>query len=300
MFIQKLDTNTPMLVAASQRKRSFPPFLDFVIWVVIFCISQLIISLITGVLIPRLTGTASAPLAPINLYCTAVTVAFAVLYCLKAECRSSLSMGFVKHHAVIEYVVGFAVGLSMFGLVMLFCKPFGAFKLSLTPNLTSLIPSLILFLGGFVVQGFSEEVLCRSYLLNSLCPKTGAPIAVAISSIAFSLLHIGNSAVSLVALVNIALFGAFAGIYFIRRGNIWGVAAIHTAWNFAEGNIFGVRVSGVNLSTSVFTAAADESLALLNGGEFGAENGLAVTLVLLIGIALIVIIPASHKKEGLS
>ena len=297
MSLKKSNFDTPMLKAANDRKCSFSPLADCIIWVCVFCLSQLIISLISGVLIPKLTGSVSDSLSPIDLCCTSVTIAFAVIYCLKIEGRNLLSMGFVKRRAVVEYVVGLAIGFAMFSLVMLICKLSGAFELSLAPNLTASVPMLTAFFGGFVIQGLSEEVLCRSYLLNSLCPKTGVPIALAISSVAFSLLHIGNTAISPLALINIALFGIFAGIYFLRRGSIWGVAAIHTAWNFAEGNIFGVRVSGVTLSTSVFTATADESLALLNGGQFGAENGLAMTLALLIAIALAIFIPTSSKQR---
>jgi membrane protease YdiL (CAAX protease family) len=133
-------------------------------------------------------------------------------------------------------------------------------------------------------------------LLNSLFPKTGALLAIAVSSVAFSLLHVDNAAVTPIALVNIALFGVFAGIYFLRRGSIWGIAALHSAWNFAEGNIFGVRVSGALPQASMFTATADGSMWLLSGGDFGAEGGLAVTAVLAIATIAVYCIPITHKK----
>ena len=76
----------------------------------------------------------------------------------------------------------------------------------------------------------------------------------------------------------------FAALYFIRRGSIWGIAALHTAWNFVQGNIFGCYVSGINFYQSVFTTEIDNALSPINGGWFGPEGGLAVTAVLLIGI----------------
>lgn len=146
------------------------------------------------------------------------------------------------------------------------------------------------------MQGLAEEVLCRSYLLNSLAVKQKAPIAVAVSAAAFSALHIANPSVTPVALINIALFGIFAGVYFWRRGSIWGVAALHTAWNFAEGNIYGINVSGIAPTVSVFSASVDNSLSIWNGGSFGAEGGLAVTVTLTLATIGACFLPHQNKN----
>lgn len=291
MRFKKPDINTPMLRATAKRKHSLPIICEFAVFLLVFLASQILCALIT-----KFFGTASSQLSPLDLYLTLVTVTVVLVYCLVIEGRNPLSMGFVRHNAVAEYFVGFAFGLLMFGAVVLISLPFRAINLTLTSNLPALIPTLLLFLGGFVIQGFSEELLCRSYLLNSLFPKSGAPLAIAVSSVAFSLLHIGNAAVTPIALVNVALFGVFAGIYFLRRGSIWGIAALHSAWNFAEGNIFGVRVSGAQPQASVFNTTADGSMWLINGGDFGAEGGLAVTVVLTIATIAVYCIPITHKK----
>jgi len=82
------------------------------------------------------------------------------------------------------------------------------------------------------------------------------------------------------------LFGIFAGVYFIRRGNIWGVAAVHSIWNFAQGNIFGVLVSGNDFGTTIFTSTINENLTILNGGDFGLEGGILTTIVMVAGIVI--------------
>jgi len=50
------------------------------------------------------------------------------------------------------------------------------------------------------------------------------------------------------ALANLALYGLFAALYALREGGIWGISAQHTAWNWAQGNIFGLQVSGIGTS----------------------------------------------------
>ena len=85
-------------------------------------------------------------------------------------------------------------------------------------------------------------------------------------------------------MVNLTLFGVFASVYFIKRGSIWGIAAIHSIWNFVQGNLYGIKVSGTESSCSVFSSVSAEGKTLINGGDFGLEGGLAVTVVLVIGI----------------
>jgi hypothetical protein len=93
----------------------------------------------------------------------------------------------------------------------------------------------------------------------------------------------------------LVLYGIFAALYFIRRGSIWGVAAFHSIWNFVQGNFFGIQVSGLKVGSSVLTSELTETGRLVNGGGFGLEGGLAVTLVLAIGIAVLYFM--KPKKE---
>ena len=55
-------------------------------------------------------------------------------------------------------------------------------------------------------------------------------------------------------------------------------------WNFVQGNFYGIPVSGLEMSDSVFTTTINEELELINGGTFGAEGGLATTIVMLLCI----------------
>ena len=200
------------------------------------------------------------------------------------EKRNALSLGLVKKGAVLEYLAGMAIGSALFGSAILIGLLTGWLELSAvaTPN----VGMIILFFFGYVVQGFSEELLCRSYLFVSL--SRGNPLwqCVLTSSLLFASLHAFNPNITILAMLNLILFGVLASFYVLRRGSIWGIAAVHTVWNFAQGNVFGISVSGMASTPSLLTTTLKEGdLAnLIHGGAFGLEGGLAVTIALAAGI----------------
>ncbi len=102
---------------------------------------------------------------------------------------------------------------------------------------------------------------------------------------AFAALHLLNPGISLLAVVNLTLFGIFASVCFIKTENIWLVGALHSVWNLVQGNVYGIKVSGMETSCTVFSSAMTEGMELLNGGDFGLEGGLAVTIVFMAGTA---------------
>ena len=233
----------------------------------------------------------------ISLFATTATVGVVLLFCLLAEGRSLCSLGLTKRGACREYAVGILGGLVLFGLPVLLCVIAGTLDLTITRPTPALLP-LLLCLGGFLIQGASEELLCRSYLMVSL--SRGLPLwaCAIINALLFSLLHVNNPSVSVVALVNIFLFGLFASLLTLRRGSVWMVCAIHSMWNFAQGNVFGIPVSGITGLPSPLTAQVAEGgwQTLVNGGAFGLEGGLAVTVVLAVACVVVLMMPTKQSE----
>ena len=233
----------------------------------------------------------------ISLFATLATVAVVLLYCLLAERRSLLSLGFTKRGAGVEYAVGILGGIVLFGLPVLLCMAAGTLTLTPAEPAPSLLP-LLLCLVGFLIQGASEELLCRSYLMVSLSRGLPPWVCAAINALLFSLLHVGNPNVSAIALVNIFLFGILASILTLRRGSVWMVCAVHSMWNFAQGNLFGIPVSGLAGLPSPLRAEIAEGgwQTLVNGGAFGLEGGLAVTVVLVTACAVVLLLPTKKAE----
>lgn len=229
------------------------------------------------------------------LFLTVTTIVITVLWCRFIEKRSLSSMGFVKKNFLLQYIFGMLVGLVMFAVVFLICVATKAIDFN-GFNASANFTMIALFFLAFIIQGASEEILMRGFFMISATRTSSVFTAILVSSVAFSLLHSGNSGVSVLAFINILLFGVFCSLYMIRTSNIWGVCAIHSVWNFAQGNIFGCLVSGMNLSNSLFLSEIDANRVTTNGGEFGPEGGVAVTLVLVIAIMLVVFIPTKNKS----
>ena len=84
-------------------------------------------------------------------------------------------------------------------------------------------------------------------------------------------------------------------LYLFKTDTVWGVAGIHGAWNFAQGNLFGILVSGQPSGTSLMTFLPQGNQAWLSGGSFGIEGSIMTSLVLLL---LIVYLANQLKKEN--
>lgn len=236
----------------------------------------------------RITGQALGSNAYMiaSLFATAVMIILVILFCKLVQKRKPSSLGFVKEGAGVEYLRGAALGFAMFSMAVLICVLTGSVRLSAAQGALAPLP-LVLFAAGYMVQGMAEEALCRGYFMVSLGRRYSMDMAVLINAVAFGALHALNPGVSSLAILNIILFGIFASLCFIRTENIWLVGALHSVWNFAQGNIYGIKVSGLKTDCSVLSAVMTEGKDLFHGGAFGLEGGLAVTIVLVAGIAVL-------------
>ena len=230
------------------------------------------------------------------LFSTIAMILLTMLFCKLIQKRKMTTLGFVKKGMVTEYLIGLLIGFVIFSLAVLLCVVTGSLKLSGISS-TFNIWVLVLFFAGYMIQGMAEEVLCRSYLLVSIARRYPMWLAVLLNSLFFAALHLGNSGISVLAFINLTLFGVFASVYFIKRGSIWGIGAIHSIWNFVQGNFYGIKVSGMETSCTVFDSISVEGKGFINGGDFGLEGGLAVTLVLVVGTIILLLRPAKYKNE---
>ena len=220
-----------------------------------------------------------------SLICTLLMTILVIIYCKAIEKRSLYSMGFVKNKAFTDYITGACLGVLMLTIALLIAFLCGTVTYE-GYSLGDGIGLLFLFLLGFIIQGMGEEVFLRGYFMVSVASRNSICLAIMSNSILFALLHVFNNGIDLIPLINLTLFGIFASIYTLKMNSIWGICALHTTWNFAQGNLFGIKVSGIDAQVSLFTFKLKDAGEIINGGSFGLEGGLAVTLVLVIGIII--------------
>jgi len=166
----------------------------------------------------------------------------------------------------------------------------------------ALLPIGVLML-GFIIQGSSEELLFRGWLMQLIASRHGLWIAVVANSALFALAHAGNMEPSkelFVGLANIVLFGLFISLYAVREGSLWGVCGWHAAWNWLLGLGFGLEVSGLKIdSLPLITdlTAAPGAAWWLTGGAFGPEASVVTTAVLLTG-AIVLALRGRTRDHG--
>ncbi|QLH76147.1 CPBP family intramembrane metalloprotease [Halosimplex rubrum] len=184
----------------------------------------------------------------------------------------------------VELAVGF---LRVTGTVVARADPTLAVGPGVAPAL-----ALALTLAYFVGVGVFEELLFRGYLLTNVAEGLagwrgiglGGAFAGAtvVSSLAFGVGHGLNPNVTVLALVNIALFGGLFAASYLLTGRIAAAVGLHVTWNFSIASLFGFPVSG--FTTPVTVVAVEQSgPAVLTGGSFGPEGGLIALGALVVG-----------------
>lgn len=304
-----------MVVEAAQAQKGLIWILEILVFVAVFFVSNIAmmitimpLSLVLMLTNGRFMNAAAADdvktmllieeeIASSNVYMFGmlaseiIMIIIVCLFCKLLQKRKMRTMGFCKKAAVKEYLLGMVAGFACFSLAVLLSVLTGGLQLelSLTFRLSPVrvLGIFLLFLIGFMIQGMAEEVICRGYFMVSYARRYPVYAAIIANALIFAALHLLNSGISVLAFVNLFLFGVFASVYFIRRGNIWGIAAFHSVWNLVQGNFYGIKVSGMDLSDSFLTATLTEGREVLNGGAFGLEGSLPVTLVLVAGILLL-------------
>ncbi len=225
----------------------------------------------------------------LSLFSMLIVSALVIVFCRFIERRSISSMGLaVRRRSVPELTVGLIAGLLLAGITFLIL--YATRALTVAPGSFS-AAMLILYFFAFLIQGTAEEILLRGYFMISLTAVTRPLSAAICSSLLFSLLHVGNVGSSFLSILNVFLFGLLLGLITFRTGSLWVACALHGVWNFAEGNLFGMPVSGILPGHSLLLSTPDEGRALTNGGAFGPEGGAVVTLVLLLAFAVFFLLP---------
>lgn len=308
----------PQILAEAQKARFMPSFgIQLLIFVALYIVTNIAqtIPLVIVTVFQTFTAVMKQEISPYDpqgimeftmnlqnnnmlpaLFSTGVATVLYILYCRFIEKRSLYSMGFNRKNAVGQYFAGLLVGFVMFGACVAITwasggLQFGGFSLGSGFGL------LLCFFIGFVIQGMSEEVILRGYFMMSVAGKNSILLAVISNSVIFAILHLLNPGVTVLSVVNLILFGLFASIYTLKMNNIWGICAIHTIWNFAQGNLFGIKVSGMDTGVSVLSFLPAGTGALINGGDFGLEGGLAVTIVLILSTLIVLRLPGKEIAQ---
>ena len=149
--------------------------------------------------------------------------------------------------------------------------------------------SFLVFFAELAIAAFGEELLFRGIMLNGLVHISKSRVlAVIVTSILFGIAHAGNPNATTLSIVSNGLGGLMYSVAFLLADSIWLPFAIHFAWNFFQGPIFGFPVSGMQFGGMVAQLIQSDQLWLF-GGKYGPEGGIIGIAFRLIVILLTVL-----------
>lgn len=143
----------------------------------------------------------------ITYYGYIIVSAVALLYWKIVEKKPLSEMGFTKH--IGSYFIGAVMGVLLLGVAVAAIALTGSIKyIGVFDSIDAV--TIALLAGGFVVQGATEEILCRGIVFHSLKEKTSLGIAVNVSTLMFIIPHLsslfdGGVAYGILGIINLVL-----------------------------------------------------------------------------------------------
>jgi len=138
-----------------------------------------------------------------------------------------------------------------------------------------------------ILPGFMEEMAFRGILFRWIEEFGGTWAALVITSALFGIAHIFNANATWFSSFTIAVeAGVLLGAAYMLTRSLWLPMGLHAAWNFTQGEIFDVPVSGFDEHGLVEAKLSGPPL--LSGGAFGLEASLiALVIATTAGIWLV-------------
>lgn len=225
----------------------------------------------------------------ITYYGYIIMLGVALLYWKLIEKKPLSEMGLTKRFG--NYFIGIIVGVLLLAV--------SVFAIVLTGNIeyhgifeNADILMIILLFGGFIIQGATEEILCRGIVLHTLKEKTPTWIAIAVSTVLFIIPHWsslfeGGTIYGVIGVANLVLISIIFSLLTIRFKSIWAACGLHSFWNAILYCILGLNLSGKDETVTAIFNMQSVGNNIWNGGAYGIEASIVTTVVLAIAAALI-------------
>ena len=203
------------------------------------------------------------------------------------ERRSFAANGLGRKGIMKGTLAGFSIGAGMMSAVVGILTTAGFYSISSSAWEEPAIGSALLAgLGLFLLVGVFEEVLFRGVLFRILEEGVGSRLALGMTALIFSAVHLMNDNAKFLGALGVAFTGTVLTLAYMLTRNLWMAIGIHWSWNFFMGSIYGLPVSGRDAGNSLLEARIQGSV-LWTGGAFGVEAGLAAFLITVIASAVL-------------
>ncbi|WP_309623982.1 CPBP family intramembrane glutamic endopeptidase [Novosphingobium sp.] len=225
----------------------------------------------------------------------AVLMAAAVILAYKAFKRwveRAPDTEFAANGALPELAAGIAFGTLLFTVMTGIVALLGGFEVLGVRGAGQIWTMLAIA----IVSGTIEETLFRGIVLRHLEQLIGTWGALAFTSALFGLLHIVNPDATWWSSLAIALeAGILLGAAYLLTRRLWLAIGIHAAWNFTQGWVFSVPVSGGDAPLGLLITRR-VGPDWLTGGDFGLEASV-VAMVIATSAGVLLLVMAARRGQ---
>lgn len=202
-----------------------------------------------------------------------------------------------------DLFLGLLLGALAVSFAVSIAAAFGGLRFSVNNSVGS--SAIFLTLGvSFVVFALAaafEEVLFRGYMLQTFSRAGLAWFAIALTSVFFGFVHLGNPGANIISTANTILAGVLFSVAYLKTRTLWLVFGLHFIWNWMQGAFYGIEVSGLtDITTAPFLVEFDRGPVWLTGENYGIEGGIACTISLIVFTILIWKLPFLTATEEMS
>jgi membrane protease YdiL (CAAX protease family) len=235
-----------------------------------------------GKLLPPMAPNASAAVKGAIAIALMLAVYKLVMVHLGERPRDDLPIAAAPRGLANGLLTGFLLFCAQVGIAALF----DVYNIVGPGDTRELVKDLI---GMTVLAAFMEELLFRGILFRWIEAFAGSWAALVVTSALFGLAHIFNANATWTSSLAIMVeAGALLGGAYMLARNLWVPMGLHAAWNFTQGFLFDVPVSGNDMHGLV--QAKLSGPVLLSGGTFGLEASMiGVVLSIPLGAFLILL-----------
>jgi membrane protease YdiL (CAAX protease family) len=195
------------------------------------------------------------------------------------------------------------MGGASLGFAVLVAYVFGGLRFETNsvdagPLTRSMVSSFVFL----AVAAASEEALFRGYPFQTFVRSGLAWFAIVLTSALFGAVHLLNPEPNWISTVNTILAGIWFAIAYLKTRDLWLVTGMHFMWNWMQGALFGIEVSGfTDLAAVPLLREIDSGPAWLTGRTYGIEGGVAATIALVVSMVVLYLMPirpADEMKAG--
>ena len=236
------------------------------IWILLFIVAAFLSIIGYGLLISGYQGADYFAHPSLTVVAAAIILGLYALFVrwMERHWPADLPLGKLVPHTLLGILVGFII------MVLVVSTIVAMGDATVTWKGFSVEKQFSVFM-MFLAVAVGEEMIFRGVIFRWIDERWNTWVALLISAILFGWMHISNDNATWWSSLAIAVeAGLLLGAAYKWSGSLWVPIGIHWAWNYTQGNIFGLAVSGSDAGETMLTTIVNGP-DIITGGAFGPE-----------------------------